>query len=115
MQSCPTCTSCSPILGTIAPVGVQPVARVINYDNDAKTVDATGSIGDHVKLVIKRLGIVIETSPSEVNTGVNQINYSSILQNGDVICIQATYNNFATYDEDCKTIPIPLFGFVAVN
>ncbi len=115
MQNCPTCTSCSPILGTIIPVGVQAVAKVVNYDNIANTVDSTGSIGDHVKLVIKRSGLIIETSAPEVNTGTNQIAYVSVLQNGDVICIHATYDNFATYDEDCKTIPIPLFGFTAIN
>jgi hypothetical protein len=114
-QNCPNCVSCSPVLETYADVGVQPVARVVNYDDVLKTIDANGCIGDFIKLVVKRSGATIEESLPIINTGVNQIPYTSTLQNGDVICVQATFDNFSTYDEDCKVIPFAVFGFVPVT
>ena len=94
----------------------RPLLAVIEgVNNNALTVDSTGSVGNEVRVVIKRNGIVIESTPGEVNNGNNQINITGPLQNGDVVCVQASNNGFLTYDEDGHTIPTPLFGFVPVS
>jgi hypothetical protein len=94
----------------------RPVLAVINsVDNTHLTVDATGSVGDHVRVVIIRAGEILEVTPGEVNNGNNQIVVTIPLQNGDVVCVQASNTGFATLDEDCHTIPTPLFGFVPVS
>lgn len=105
--------SCSRIFGDTD--GQFPLAVIVNFDNDLLQIDATASIGDQVRAVIRRALVDIEITPGETNTGTNQIDYSSILENGDVLCVQATYNGFASYDEDCKTIPTPDFGFVPIT
>lgn len=106
--------SCSPVLK--GPSEGLPVLAIINnIDYDTDTVDATGSLGTQVRVVVKRSGAVVETTPGELNNGDNQISITGPLQNGDVVCVQASNNGFATYDEDCHTIPTPLFGFVPVT
>lgn len=102
--------------GRTWPPSNDPLDAVIaGLDNDADTVDATGSLGNEVRVVIKRDGMVIETTPEESNTGSNQISFTGPLQNGDVVCVQASNNGFIFADEDCHTIPTPLFGFVPVS
>ena len=91
------------------------LAIIVNFDNVGFTIDATGSVGDDVRAVIKRDLAIIETTPGEPNIGSNQIPYTAALQNGDVLCVQATCTDFATFDEDCKTIPTPDFGFVPIT
>ena len=96
--------------------GSRPLLAIIaGVDNNTSTADSTGSVGDEVRVAIKRNGIVIETTPGEVNNGNNQINITGPLQNGDVVCVQASNDGFLTYDEDGHTIPTPLFGFVPIS
>jgi len=104
--------SCSRVFGSSGPL---PFAQNEGYDGDGLTVDSTGSIGDDVRVVITRDGIVIETTAGEPNTGTNQIEYTVELENGDIICVQASYDNFATYATECRTIPTPGFGFVPIT
>lgn len=108
--------SCSRLTRTWPPSQGAPIDAEINgVDNDANTVDATGSVGDEVRVVIKRDGSVVETTPAEPNNGDNQISFTGPLQNGDTVCVQASNNNFLMLDEACHTIPTPLFGFVPVT
>lgn len=93
----------------------QPVAVIANYDEILQQINATGSIGDTVRGRVIRGGIIQETTAGEVNTGSNQIDYVTVLQNGDRLCVQATYSAFASYDEACGDIPTPEFGFIPIS
>lgn len=106
--------SCSLVFND-QPPGQAPVAQISNYDPDGPTVDATGSIGTKVRAKVVRDGIVLETTPGEANTGTNQIAVATSLANGDMLCVQATFNDFFYSDEDCLTIPTPEYGFVPVS
>ncbi|WP_282774219.1 hypothetical protein [Phaeodactylibacter xiamenensis] len=108
--------SCSHFSRIWPPGNKDPLDAVIaGLDNDAGTVDATGSVGDEVRVVIKRNGVVIETTPAESNNGNNQISITGPLENGDTVCVQTSNDGFILLDEDCHTIPTPLFGFVPVS
>lgn len=89
-------------------------AVIVNFDNSLKTIDSTGSVGDIVRAKISRNGTTIELTPYEVNTGVNQISFSSTLQNGDELCVIASYFGGGA-NEDCKEIPTPGLGFVPIT
>jgi hypothetical protein len=106
---------CSLVLGNNGGGSDNLLAVIVNYDDGLKEIDSTGSLGDEVRAVIRRALVDIEITPGEVNTGTNQIDYTSVLQNGDVLCVQASNTGFATFDEDCKTIPTPDFGFVPIT
>lgn len=93
--------------------GQIPVAVLVNYDST--DIDTTGSQGDEVQTTITRNGTVIEISPETPNDGTTEVPHIIVLQNGDVICVSASYNNFATVSIVCKAIPTPQFGFVPVN
>lgn len=88
-------------------------ARIGAFDSGAKTVESDNSIGDEVRLQIKRGASTIETTTAQVNTGVSMfLVYTSTVQNGDILCVQVSNNGFSSYDEDCRTIPTPQFEFV---
>lgn len=107
--------SCSLVFADQATIP-PPVAHIVNYDDTAgTTVDATGSIGTKVRAVVIRDGVIIETTPGEANTGSNQIAIQTSLQNGDQLCVEATFNDFFYSDKDCLIIPTPEFGFVPVS
>lgn len=98
------------------PTAPQPQAFVAGMNKKRNTVDATGSLGDWVRLVVKRNGAVLFTSPAQGYNalGSNQIDYPSTLelQNGDDICVQSSYDfGFGSFAEDCVKIPTPLFEF----
>lgn len=95
--------------------GANPYAHNEGYDGGTMTVDSTGSIGNEVRVVITRDGVVIETTNGEANNGDNQITYTTPLQNGDIVCVHASFDGFQTYSSDCKVIPTPGFGFVPVT
>ena len=107
--------SCSRFSRTWPPDDGPLDAVIAGLDTGTGTVDATGSLGTEVRAAIKRNGVPIETTPAEINTGNNQIPFTSTLQNGDVVCVQASNNGFLALYEDCRTIPTPRFGFVPVN
>lgn len=107
--------SCSLVFKNV-PTVPPPVANIVNYDDSAgTTVDGTGSVGTKVRVQIVRDGVIVETTPGETNTGTNQISVNTALQNGDQLCVQATFNDFFYYDSDCIKIPTPMFGFVPVS
>ncbi|NRB54052.1 MAG: hypothetical protein HRU41_40765 [Saprospiraceae bacterium] len=96
-------------------IGPVPVAVILSYNEATKEADSTGSAGDEVRLRIVRSGVIQETTPGEANTGTNQISYTTMLQNGDQLCLQASYSGFSSFDQDCGTIPTPEFGFVPIT
>lgn len=107
-------TSCSQAHG-ITPIGPVPVAVIQGYDDNPKNVDTTGSQGTFVRVVITRGGVVIETTPGVTNDGTTDVPYIITLQNGDLLCVHSSYDNFLTYAVACKQIPTPAFGFVPVT
>lgn len=88
---------------------------IVGLDMGIGMVDVIGSLGIEVWVVIKCNGVFIEIILVEINIGNNQILFISILQNGDVVCVQAFNNGFLVFDEDCCIIFILCFGFVLVN
>lgn len=95
--------------GTLNPV-------LVNYNNNLKTIDNTGSQGVYIRNVIKSgNGVIKETSAIEENTGDNQIAFATDLENGDIICTQVSNETtFSTgaFAETCYVIPTPMVGFV---
>ena len=96
------CQSCSKILcGGNQPPGdtgnPNPfdnlIAKIVNYDNVNYTIDSTGSVGDEVRAIIKRNGVIIETTTAETNTGSNQIPFTVTLENGDELCVEVSNNS----------------------
>lgn len=114
--------SCSRIFGqtlttpnvttTSNPFANDPLAVIVTVDYIKSTIDSTGSKGTKVRGVIKRGGVEIETTASELNNGFNQISFSSTLENGDEICVEASNNDFAYHDTACLIIPSPAFSFM---
>lgn len=84
------------------------LAVFAGWDDSPTSVDASGSVGIYIRLVIADIGY---TSPVEVNTGSNGFDISSVygdLSNGDTICVQVSNTmDFAILDEDCRIIPTP--------
>ncbi len=96
-------------------IGPVPVAVIAGVDYVGDQIDSSGSQGDEVRGQIVRSGIILETTPPEDNTGSNSIDFTTDLQNGDQLCVQASYSGFSTYAQDCGIIPTPDFGFVPVT
>lgn len=105
--------SCSLVFQN-AYAGPIAVANIVNFDDVAKTIDSTGTLGDLVKAKILRRGVVIEQTTYVPNTGNNQLPYTSNLQNGDQLCVVATYIGGGE-NEDCGFIPTPGLGFVPIS
>lgn len=106
--------SCSCVLWAMDSVNPDVLAKIVNYNDNSNEIDALGSVGESIRAVIKRNNVDIETTAAQSIANLN-ISYSSALENGDVLCVQATVNGFVSYDQDCKTIPTPQFGFVPVS
>lgn len=88
---------------------VTQLALLNGYNNTAMTVDGTGSIGTGFRVVIRRASTDIETTA--IMTNPNAIPYTTTLQNGDEIALQASADGFTTFDEDSHVIPTPGFSF----
>jgi hypothetical protein len=77
-------------------------------------VFSPNSIGEEIRLAVKRNGVTIGLSSERVNAPNIAIDIPGnvTLQNGDVLCMQVSNNQFGYYQEACKTIPTPRFNLI---
>lgn len=84
--------------------------EAINYmdnPNGENIIDGTGSIGNEYRVQIKRNGVVVYTSPLVIDSASIPINF--VLENNDLVCVQSSNDDFATFVEDGHFIPTPSF------
>lgn len=81
-----------------------------------KKVVSLNSIGDFIRVQVRRGGVPVETTDAIPHVGGSvSFSLTTDLQNGDEVCVQlANEESFnGVFVEDCLTVPTPRFTFVS--